>query len=303
MEIDARQYLTDIGIDEIHERNVVVCKDEEERTTLLIRNSLNSKDYATFQNEYLLLKNSVNLLVENKNIGNFHILICKKTDDISVAHFCRVCDYLFVKNNKSMSSEEMVKLFYSLERIFSEIVIKNTDLEIGLYGELAVINYLFNINSKMYDKWHADFFSKHDFELNKRVKLEVKTTRKTNRIHSFSHDQVYRTNLKVYIISSIIQPCEKGTSLYELCKQTIEILTDKTQMLAIELLIKKLGLSEEYQGVNCILEDVYSKLKLYNAEDVPHLQGVIPEGVSNIHYDIDLSNVRDIQFQELDNLE
>ena len=81
-----------------------------------------------------------------------------------------------------MSSEEMVKLFYSLERIFSEIVIKNTDLEIGLYGELVVINYLFNIKSKMYDKWHADFFSKHDFELNKHVKLEVKTTRKRLKI-------------------------------------------------------------------------------------------------------------------------
>ena len=303
MEIDARQYLTEIGVEEISKRNVIVCKDEEDRTTLLIRNSFDSKDYATFQNEYLLLKNSVNLIVNNACIGNFHILICKKTDDIGIAHFCRVCDYLFVKNDKPMSSEEMVKLFYSLERIFSESAVKNTDLEVGLYGELAVINYLFNIKSKMYNKWHADFFSKHDFELNKKVKLEVKTTRKSNRIHSFGHDQVYRTSLKVYIVSCIIELCEKGTSLYELCKRTIETLTDRTQMLAIELLIKRLGLNEDYQGINCILEDVYSKMKLYNAEKVPHLIENIPDGVSNVHYDIDLSNVVDEPFEVLDSLE
>lgn len=190
MEIDVKQYFAEMKIENISNRNVILCKDEEGRMTLLIRNSLNEENHVSFQNDYLLLKNNVNLTVENISLGNFHILICKKTDDISVSHFARVCNSIFVKNDKPISSDEMVKLFYSLERIFSEKEMKNSNLEIGLYGELAVINYLFKLGSKFYDKWHGDFFNKHDFELNEKVKVEVKTTTKNNRIHTFNHDQI-----------------------------------------------------------------------------------------------------------------
>lgn len=303
MVIDAKQYLTDISFDELVHRNVVLCTDGEHRKTLLIRNSQVTTESATFENKFFIMKNNVVLVAENSKIGDFHILICKNKDDISVQHFCRVCEYLFIKNNDKLSTDEMLKLFYSLERIFSQKASKNTDLEIGLYGELAVINYLYHMNCRAFNMWHADFFNKHDFELSKKVKVEVKTTVKDFRKHSFGHDQVYRTSLKVYIISCIVNVCEKGMSLYELCKNTLNILSDASQMLAIELLVAKLGLDEEYQGVNCVLEEVFNDIKLYDADSIPHLTQKIPDGVSNIHYDIDLSNIQDCDFKILNEVE
>ena len=299
MRIDVKQYLADINIDEISSKNVILCKDSENRDTLLIRNANENNDYVTFENKFFVMKNNVFLFVNDKTVGNFHILICKKNDEMSVQHFRRVCHYLFIKNNSKISSEEMLKLFYSLERIFSESGKQSPELEIGLYGELALINYMYENNCIHYNKWHGDFFSKHDFELNKKTKLEVKITIKEIRKHTFGHDQIYRSNLDVFVVSCILKRCEKGVSLFELCKQTINILNDSSQMLAIELLMKKLGLSENYTGINCILEDVYDNINLYNAKDIPHLIENIPDGVSNIHYDIDLSNIASCNFEIL----
>ena len=299
MVFDAQQYFSEINIAELSSRNVVLCRDNESRKTLLIRNAQDSSDFVSFENAFFIMKNNVELYVDKKKLGNFHVLICKSTDDIIVGHFCRVCNHLFLKSDDKMRTDELVKLFYSLEKLFAEVEENNRALEIGIYGELAAINYLYSLGNKAYNKWHADFFNKHDFEIDKKVKVEVKTTSKNERIHSFGHDQIYRTNLKVYVISAMIKTCEKGTSIYELCKNTMDILTDRAQLLAIESLMKKLGLSENYQGVNCILEDVYKTIKIYSAENIPHLSEAIPEGVSNIHYDIDLTNIDDCSFAVL----
>ena len=90
-----------------------------------------------------------------------------------------------------------------------------------------------------------------------------------------------------------------GLSLYQLCKQTIALLDNKNQMLAIELLMKKLGLNEDYQGINCNKNETYEGIKLYNSNNIPKLVDVIPEGISNVRYDVDFSNIKASDFDEL----
>ena len=41
-------------------------------------------------------------------------------------------DYLFIKNDNALSADEMLKLFYSLETIFSVVSMHDKALEIGL---------------------------------------------------------------------------------------------------------------------------------------------------------------------------
>lgn len=154
-------------------------------------------------------------------------------------------------------------------------------------------------NLKCYKDWHTDFFNKHDFEIDERTKVEVKTTSKEIRKHSFSYDQICRNKLNVFVISCSLKLCEKGLSLYELCKNTMSLLKDNKQILAIELLMTKLGLNEDYQGVNCIPEETYSSIKIYNAKDIPSLCKIVPECISNIHYDVDFSNIKEDSFENL----
>ena len=194
----------------------------------------------------------------------------------------------------------MLKLFYSLETIFTVTSSHDRSLEIGLYGELTAINYFYdNDLGELYKSWHSDFFNKHDFEIDKTTKVEVKTTTNDVRIHSFRHNQICREGMEIFVISSLLQPCEKGLSLYELCEKTISLLDNSEQMLAIELLMNKLGLNVNYQGISCIQEETYNNLALYNVKDIPRITSEIPVGVSNISYDIDFTGAKESSFEVL----
>lgn len=298
MKIELNQYIADISPKDVLERNVISCTNFDNNKTILIRSSDNSKETLTFENEYFLMKNNIVLSVAGEEIGNFHIMVCKKNDINSINHFFRVCDYLFIRPNIALSAEEMLKLFGSLETIFKTHSERNLELEIGLYGELSLLNYLYEQNNDIYKLWHAEFFSKHDLELNNKTKIEVKTTVKDTRKHRFSHDQIVRLHLHVFVVSIMLKTVENGLSLYDLCVNTMNML-DNNQLLSLEILMKKLGLSEEYGGINCIKEETYESIKLFDANKIPHIEEEIPEGVSCIKYDIDLSNIESVPFSKL----
>ena len=296
----AKEYITQVTQDELLTRNVIVGTDLDGRSSVLIRSTDENCEAACFENEFFIMKNGIVLEHDGKTMGNYHVLICKKKDAVSVEHFDRVSYYLFMKPDNSYSSAEMLKLFYSLETIFTVTSSRDRSLEIGLYGELSVINFLYdNKIGELYKSWHTDFFNKHDFEISKTVKLEVKSTVKDVRIHSFRHNQICREGIDIYIISCMLQPCEKGLSLYELCKRTISILDNSEQMLAIELLMNKLGLNASYQGLNCIQQETYDNMAFYNAKNIPHISSAIPSGVSNVSYDVDFSGVDVCDYSEI----
>lgn len=294
------EYVTQINYETLLKKNVITGTDITGRASVLIRNADLSSESVCFENDFFVMKNSFVLEHNGTEVGNFHILICKKTDVLSTDHFNRVSAYLFVKPDNSYTSSEMLKLFYSLETIFAVTGSHDRSLEIGLYGELTVINYFYdNRLGDLYKAWHTDFFNKHDFEIDKSTKIEVKTTTNDVRIHSFRHNQICREGIKIFVISSLLQPCEKGLSLYDLCKKTISILDSSEQMLAIELLMNKLGLNIEYQGISCVQEESYSNLLLYDVKDMPHITSTIPAGVSNIQYDVDFTGIIECPFDIL----
>ena len=96
----------------------------------------------------------------------------------------RVCDFLFVKRNEPLSADEMLKLFNSLETIFKAATKRDQSLEIGLYGELSLLNYMYNENNEIYKMWHSEFFSKNDLDIYEKEKIEVKSTIKDIRQHT-----------------------------------------------------------------------------------------------------------------------
>ena len=297
MKIDLNQYVTDISYSDIIEKNVISCTNYDGYKTFLIRSSDNFVNTLSFENIYFLMKNNIQLSIDNEIIGIFHVLVCKKNDDDSVGHFIRVCNYLFVNENQCLSAEEMLKLFNSLEVIFKTVGSKDLSTEIGLYGELVLLNFMYKNNNDLYKKWHTEFFSKHDMEVDEKVKIEVKTTTKDIRKHSFSYDQLYRPHLKIYVASIMLKPVEIGLSLYELCNITMPLL-NSDQIINLEIMMKKLNLSDNYVGLNCVLEECFDSIRFYDSSFIPKIID-LPNGVSNVHYDVDFSNIKYITINEI----
>jgi hypothetical protein len=302
MALNEKIYITFLKKEEIIDKNIVIGFDDENRRTLLIKNSVPSGENPIFKTDYFRLKTNVSILIENEEIGSYHILTCVMKDIVIVDSFDRVCNYLFIKNNKALSIEEMLKLFNSIELIFKstqEKDLRNT--QIGAFGELFTLKYLFsNGYGKIARNWHTDIFLKHDIEINKKNRIEIKTTTTEKRIHRFRHDQIFREDINVYVISVMLEESEIGYSLYDLFIDVIGQFSDMEKIFSLEVLMKKCGISKSTPGIVCNDSKILENLKIFDAKFLPKFNIPEPEGVSGTSYDVDFANVKDLDLSELE---
>jgi len=302
MALNEKIYITFLKKEETINKNIVIGFDNENRRTLLIKNSVSSGENPIFKTDYFLLKTNITILVENEEIGNYHILLCLMKDDVIVESFDRVCNYLFIKNNKALSIEEMLKLFNSIELVFKstqEKDLRNT--QIGAYGELFTLKFLFEKGyGKIANNWHTDIYLKHDIEINKKNRIEIKTTTSEKRIHRFRHDQIFREDINVFAVSILLEESEMGCSLYDLFIDVIGKFSDTEKIFSLEMLMKKCGVSKNMPGIVCNDSKTQEKIKFFNAKYLPKFNIPEPDGVSGTSYDVDFANVKDFDLSELE---
>ncbi len=190
-----------------------------------------------------------------------------------------------------MNDEEILKLIFSLEELFKVTPTQNKEnIRIGLYGELLFLHSIFtNGYEKILEKYHSNFFSKHDIELTEKTRIEIKTTTKESRIHSFKHNQIFRTDLNVYVGSVLLEESEEGLSLYDLC----EILKNESRSadfnFGLDKLMKFVEISDHDKGPSFSYELALDKIRIIEANKLPHLDISETNGITNISYDVECS--------------
>ena len=109
----------------------------------------------------------------------------------------------------------MATLITSLEDFFKVTPEKNKrDIQIGVFGELLTIKYLYDIGYQaIVDKYHTNFYSKHDVEISSKLRFEVKATTSEKRIHHFKHNQIMRKDVSVVVSSVLLEESKEGLSL------------------------------------------------------------------------------------------
>lgn len=292
------EYFTKLDIDSINSINSFFAHSADGSLTLMVRNSKEEQQKSSYNNKNLFLKSNVKLEINSQTIGMFHILTCISGEIKIQKDFKRICNYIFVETNEARSSDEVTALFYSLQNVFSETNDKDTQsLQIGLFGEYIALLKLVETNNKAaVDKWHKNYSSRHDIEIDEFVRIEIKTTTKSKRIHRFNHDQISRDNLKIFVISNVIELSEMGTSLYKLSLTMMSLFSDYEKKLLIEQLINRCGISEHNQGITSNLDDCLNNCNLYEDRDIPKLSIHYNNSITNIAYDIDFSSVAEVDF-------
>lgn len=294
----SNEYFVNLNKHELLDENVIVAKNLDNRLSILIKNLNNEQVSNFFSTDYLQLKTCSKIYLENEYIGIYHIIICLSSEKNIIKDFENVFNMLLLKKPKKMSSLEVLNLFNSIDTIFKTTEEKeNRELQIGLFGELITLKYLYNLgNSDIINKWHTQFSLKHDIELDKLNRIEIKTTTKEKRIHTFKHNQLVRKDVKVFVISCLLEISEIGLSLNELINQIIDLCSDINKINELQALKKKCGISDENEGMRFNEKLAYLKLKLFDSADIPQIMENIPESITRIIYDVDLSNVANIEF-------
>jgi hypothetical protein len=287
------KYISQLTPQDVEGLIVVLSKDDKERPALLIRSSSISPDKKIEETSSLILITNVGLGIAGSDgkAEVFHALVLKNTSDAFLSYFSTAAEFIQRSCPAPVSKEQILVLFGSIKELFqTEEEKEKAALQIGVFGELLVLRYLDGLGlSSIYDMYHDDFFSKHDIEVNKNTRIEVKTSIKESRVHRFDHNQIFRNDVRVFVASSLLEKTEDGLTLFDLFGQVEEKVHDANKFLFLEKLKKRCGVDSKNPGLCVSEEKAYQDLRFFRAEDLPHLVEDNPLGVTNVSYDVDCS--------------
>ncbi len=266
----------------------VLASDKNGHRCVLIK-SKEENVVQRFKTDNMSLKTNVDMFDENSNsAGQYHVVQCLSQDVYVNIQFTRVSMYMLSEIKSPIDSSTVMELFQDFQTLFETTADSNShSLQIGVYGEMVLLKYLYSVGrADVAEKWHSDFYTKHDLEIDPKHKVEIKTTNKEIRIHSFRHNQLVQKNINVYIVSVMVEECEQGKALLDLMIEVQSMFSDVAKKLLVDKLIRRCNLSEENKGIVCDEQHVFDGIKIYRAEDVPHISVPIPLGVSNVSYDV-----------------
>ena len=293
------KYISTISKDDIDSNVVIPCIDEQGYHAILIKNSILKEVSTKYSTDNLNVQIDTVLHFEN-NGYYFHIITATKNDMYSISQFEVIYEYIFKKISEPISGNELNILITSIEDYFRTTPEKDLfSLQVGVFGELFTIKYLYESGYKrIIEKYHDNFYSKHDVEIDEENRIEIKSTSSEKRIHTFKHNQIFRDDINVYVSSVMLEQSKEGLSLYDLFQEVIEMYDNPDNILGLKKLMKRCGVGEENVGLKFAEAKAYNDIKIYDAKGLPKINLPAPDGVTNIKYDVDCALAESLNISE-----
>ncbi len=239
------------------------------------------------------------LLSNNKKVTKgFYTVVSLKTDSVDLQEYFLEVVYFVIK--KLSSSPKLKELKIEVEKLitlFSKFSKPPQKTIQGLWAELLVIEQSKNPNY-LIQAWHHTSTDKFDF--NDGIdKVEVKSTSKTKRIHTFSIEQLNPNKNSNLIIASVFAvETGMGKTIFDLVKLINKKITNNNFLFRInEVLAETLG--KDFEKTFEMFFDyqlAIDSLAFYESELIPKIDNrAIGQEISNVHFDSDLSDIEPLK--------
>lgn len=213
-----------------------------------------------------------------------------------------VAAFLARYEDEEIDRDRLVAFFGSMIRLFSMAPAHDLEQERqGLWGELFLMRTVEGFKFWI-PFWHDETNRKFDFSVPSKY-VEVKTTIGTERIHHFSHRQIYALyGEEIMIASLLLRKEEAGVSLRTLVQQAREAISGTEHYLKLELAVRRAGMEAfDEQGPIYDATEARQNLAWYRSVDAPHFQMPEPLGVSQTNYRVDLSTAPRVREEVMSN--
>jgi hypothetical protein len=294
-------YLANVSEEGLRSNVVIRCTTSDGYPCLLIKNSKEKTGYSpTSLTDNLKIKFDT-LVTENGSNYYCHLIQSRKNDYYSTQQFNIVFEYVFNKITAPIDSTSLYSLVTSLEEYFRITPEQNkTRFQIGVFGELLFVRCLYQAGyPEITEKYHKNFYSKHDIEISSSLRMEIKTAEGEHRIHHFKHNQIHRSDVDVLVGSVLLERASSGLSLRDLFTQVIALYKDPDAVFALRKLMARCGISDEDAGPSFSEEKALSDIRIYNAAKLPQLPIDDVDGVTGVEYDVDCSLAESIELSEV----
>ena len=279
------KYLVDLDVDELNMKTVIPCLNEDGFRTLLIKSINQKRQTTTYSTKHLIIKKNV-VLTHDSNDYYMHLISCRESNEYINHNFDLIYNYLFKKIENGIDENEFSDLLLSIEELFSKATDNIENLQVGIAGELLTLLLFYkNGYPNLVESYHKNAYSKHDIEIDEKKKIEVKTTAKESRIHSFSHKQLVSGDNDVFVSSVLLSKVEKGMSLYQLFQELMSFVISYETSFSLRKMMNYCNVDITSQGVVFDYDISLESIRIIKACDIPHISIEIPKGVSNVYYD------------------
>ncbi len=233
----------------------------------------------------------------------FDSLICESDEEVDRRTFISLIDGLLNDPTENyIKRADLTSFFLSVSRLFSIPPAKDLGAERqGLWGELFFMSRIRGFKF-WFPFWHSEPTRKFDFSASN-LRLEVKTAVSDERIHQFSHRQVYPyEGEEIGLASILLRKEDTGLSLRKLIDSAKESISEEEHVIKLAKAERVSGM-ENNDELGPFFDETEAErsLALFWARDAPHFNMAEPAGVSQTHYRIDLSTAPAIPLEDLIN--
>lgn len=244
----------------------------------------------------LYINNLFEIKIDNKNVCEKMSLLVLKT--IS-SKYVEVFINLILSMIENLNEEKLLSHFLEIKALFSnERKISRNELE-GMWGELfSMYNLKKYYNTDISKYYQKEAKRKFDFSVTDKKKIEIKSTLKPERIHHFLHQQLDTDRFDIMVISIKLQKDDKGLSLFELIKICKTLFSNNFEIIFyIETIVKNIEINE-LEELKFNLEYAKTNFKIFDALTLPRIKEKNVDGIFNVEYDVDFSNIQNKEIEE-----
>ncbi|ODS42966.1 MAG: hypothetical protein MSIBF_06850 [Candidatus Altiarchaeales archaeon IMC4] len=225
-----------------------------------------------------------------RETGGFHTIRCLSNDPEDTRLFISVSESILSNLSTPLSVYSLTSIFYSLVSLFKIGAASDLRQERqGLWGELFFMKH-FDGFAKWAPTWHSDPARLFDFSRDNR-RVEIKSTLRSERIHEFSHRQLFSLSSEdIVIVSLLLREDDTGISLKALIDEAKAALRGTHYLVRLERAVIRAAMNDPKEtGPQYNEAEALSNIACFKAGCVPQFPTNEPEGVSGTKYRSDLS--------------
>lgn len=230
-----------------------------------------------------------------------HSLRCETAEAAEVDTFLVLIEAFLTRHKgQQVNQDALTSFFRSMVRLFAVAPARDLRCEQqGLWGEFFIMSRVRGF-AFWAPFWHSETTRRFDFSMSNR-RVEVKTALGAERIHRFSHRQIYALEGEEIVIASLmLREEDAGLSLRELIGQARGAFFGTEHYFKLERAIRQAGMDlMDESGPVYDATEAKRTLAWFRSKDTPHFRMPEPPGVSQTHYRIDLSTAPQIDAEEL----
>lgn len=200
---------------------------------------------------------------------------------------------------RDLDEAKLMSFFIGLKELFSKIGGQSQIQLQGIYGELLFMKYFYDTHSVDVSQYYqSEQKRKFDFSVTEKKKIEVKTTIRQERVHHFLQQQLDIDRYDIRVVSIMLQRDDKGLSLFELLGMCRESFSHNLNLLIELEKITKGASRDDLDNMRFNYEYCISNMKLFDAVRIPRIKEKNKDGIFNVEYDCDLTNLSGITEDE-----